>query len=346
MSDIVKPRIKALSGYVPGEQPKDADRIIKLNTNECPYPPSPRVGEALAACAADLARYPAPLADPLRDAAAARYGVNRGQVMVGNGSDELLTICVRACACDGGRIAYFEPTYSLYSTLASIEGASVVTAPWRPGDALPDALLDSGADILFLCNPSSPFGAPLPLGEVARAAERFAGLVVSDEAYVDFGGTTALPLLGEYPNLLVLRTFSKSFSLAGLRLGLAFGNEPLMAELAKVKDSYNASRPAIAGGLAALEDYDWMLENTARICATRDRTIAALRAGGYTVGDSAANFFFLECGEHGGKAAYDRLRAGGVLVRFFDTDDLRSGIRVTVGTDEEMDRFLEVFLGT
>jgi histidinol-phosphate aminotransferase len=345
VSEIVAPRVAALAGYTPGEQPTDTERIIKLNTNENPYPPSPLVAAAVTDAAARLALYPQPLADPLRAAAAERYGVSSEQVLVGNGSDELLAICLRACACDGGSVAYPVPTYSLYHTLASIEGCVASEVPTRPGDSLPDDLLDADADVLFLCSPNSPYGTPISTAEVARAASVSRGLVVADEAYVDFGGESALGLLGDHPNLLVTRTFSKSFSLAGLRLGLAFGSAHLIAQLAKVKDSYNVSRLAIAGGVAALGDYEWMERSVAKVRRTRERVIGRLRDASYRIPESQANFFWMESEAEGGQAIYERLRSGGVLVRFFDTDVLRGGVRVTVGTDEEMDTFLSVLLG-
>jgi histidinol-phosphate aminotransferase len=345
----VSERIARLSGYVPGEQPRDT-RLVKLNTNENPYPPSPRVEEALArAAAGGLNRYPSPMADALRDAAAALYGIAPEQVLAGNGSDELLAMCMRACLTDGDRVAYAVPSYSLYRTLAALHGAQaieVATAALPPRERfpIPDALASSGAKVIFVCNPNSPFGAPVARADIARLCASTDALVVSDEAYVDFGGESALAILAEHPNLIVLRTFSKSFSLAGLRLGLAFGSAPLMAELAKVKDSYNVSRLAIAAGVAALEDAAWMRANVERVCATRERVIAALRAAGHVVAPSAANFFWLECAGETGAQLLARLRAKSVLVRYFDEPRLRTGVRVTVGTDAEMDRFLEATL--
>jgi histidinol-phosphate aminotransferase len=345
VSNYVAPRIAALQGYAPGEQPADTEHLIKLNTNENPYPPSPRVADAVVKASERLALYPQPLADPLREVAASRYGVANNQVLVGNGSDELLAICLRACACDGGSVAYPVPTYSLYHTLASIEGCEVVEVPTEPSEVLPDALLDANADVLLLCSPRSPYGTPIAPVEVARAAEASRGLVVADEAYVDFGGESALALLADHPNLIVLRSFSKSFSLAGLRLGLALGSADLIGQLVKVKDSYNVSRLAIAGGVAALDDYEWMERSVAKVRSTRARVIEGLREAGYAVPESQANFFWMDCGAEGGREVYERLRARDVLVRFFDTDALRAGVRVTVGTDEQMDAFLAALLG-
>jgi histidinol-phosphate aminotransferase len=348
MTVRVSPRIARLQGYVPGEQPTDA-RLVKLNTNENPYPPSPRVRAALRAEAdGALNRYPSPMGDALRAKAAEHYGVEPDCVLAGNGSDELLSMCLRACVCEGDRVAYAVPTYSLYRTLAAIAGAATVEVPVaelppRATFPIPDALADAAAALTFVANPNSPYGAPTDLEALSRLCLRTPGVVVADEAYVDFASAaaSALVLLARHRNLVVLRTFSKSFSLAGLRLGLAFAAPDLIAELAKVKDSYNVSRLALAAGVAALDDAAWMHANARRLCATRDRVIAALRERGWSPCDSAANFFWLECGSAGGRATYARLREQGVLVRYFDDGPLRSGVRVTVGTDAEMDRFLE-----
>lgn len=336
----VTDRVRALVGYTPGEQPTETG-VVKLNTNENPYPPSPLVVQAVAREAADrLERYPSPMADELRKKAAAIHGVDPDQILAGNGSDELLAICLRACVGEGDVVAYATPTYSLYRTLAEIVGARVVEIESRSCTEL----AVSRPAVSFVCNPNSPLGFGVAPAEIAELASSVDGLVVSDEAYADFGDSTALALVGAVPNVIVVRSFSKSFSLAGVRLGLAFGHRDLIAELAKVKDSYNVSRLAVAAGVAALDDYDGMRENVARVCATRERVTALLRAAGFEVADSQANFLWVDCGAEGGKAAYERLREGGVLVRYFDAAGLRSGIRVTVGTDSQMDRFLETLM--
>ena len=340
----VSRRIAALEAYVPGEQPTDTT-LVKLNTNENPYLPSPRVLDALRAEVERLNRYPAPMADGLRRAAADLYGVAPEQILVGNGSDELLAICLRACIEEGGCVAYAPPTYSLYATLAAIAGARTLEFPPRrlpPQETfeLPAEMFSAKAAVTLVCHPNSPFGAPVALDQIAELCRRSAGLVVSDEAYVDFGAASALALLPRHENLVVVRTLSKSFSLAGLRLGLLFGAPGLIGQLAKVKDSYNVSRLAIAAGVAALEDHAWMRANVERVVATRERVVAALDARGCFVAPSAANFFWLECPGEGGRSVYERLRRHGVLVRFFGDARLRAGVRVTVGTDAEMDRFL------
>ena len=339
--DLVSRRVRAMSGYTPGEQPTDSG-LVKLNTNENPYPCSPLVVEAVEAEAHRLHLYPSPMADALRSRAAEIYDVRPSQVMAGNGSDELLAIVLRACTEPGDVAAWAVPTYSLYATLAETVGARAVEVE-ADGGVIPRALAEAAARVTFLCTPNSPTGRSIPLDAIASFTRDAAGVVVVDEAYVDFGGKSALSILGDHPNMVVTRTFSKSFSLAGLRLGLLFGHEDLLAELAKVKDSYNVSRLAIAAGVAALEDRAWMGSNVARIRATRARVTAALRGMGYAVEDSAANFLWVDCaGKGGGKAVYGKLRAGGVLVRFFSGKGLAQGIRVSIGTDGEMDRLLSV----
>ncbi|RMD83087.1 MAG: histidinol-phosphate transaminase [Candidatus Dadabacteria bacterium] len=334
----IHPRVLSARGYQPGEQPPDGG-LIKLNTNENPYPPSPAVLEAIQQEARrHLERYPPPLADPLREAAAQRYGVRPEQVLVGNGSDELLAICLRAAVGEGDTVAFPSPTYSLYPTLATLAGAKVVAVPAAPG-TVPEALQRAGARLIFVCSPNSPFGADVDPAAIDALAAATDALVVADEAYVDFGARSALALIARHPNLVVLRTFSKSFSLAGLRLGLAFARAELIEQLAKVKDSYNVSRLAIAAGVAALRDYAWMERNVARVCATRERVVEELRRIGYAVPPSRANFFWLPVAD--GRRLYEALRSRGILVRYFDQPDLRGGVRVTVGTDEQMDAFLE-----
>jgi histidinol-phosphate aminotransferase len=339
---LASPRIRAMAGYTPGEQPTDT-KLVKLNTNENPYPCSPLVAEAIHREAAKLPLYPSPMADPLRERAAEVYGVRATQILVGNGSDELLAILLRACTEPGDPVAWPVPTYSLYRTLTELVGARAIEVPSDRREPIPLALCRTDAKITFLCTPNSPTGRSLPLDAVRSFANDAAGVVVVDEAYVDFGGRSALEILDDHPNMVVTRTFSKSFSLAGLRLGLMFGHEPLLDELAKVKDSYNVSRLAIAAGVAALEDIAWMESNVSRIRATRKRVTAALRRAGYEVEDSDANFVWVDCSAHGGgRAVYDRLRDAGVLIRFFSSADLEHAVRVSIGTDEQMDLLLGV----
>jgi len=336
----VRPVVERMHGYVPGEQPRGGT-VVKLNTNENPNPPAPGVIAAVAACAAaDLRLYPDPMATALREAAARRYGVASGHVLVGNGSDDLLTMLMRTFVGPDDVVVYPEPTYSLYDTLVTIQEGRSLTIPFPADFALPAALADADGRVLIICNPNSPSGTFTPLDVIEDLARGREWIVVVDEAYVDFAPATALPLVARYDNVLVLRSFSKSFSLAGMRIGLAFGHPELLAELAKVKDSYNVSRVAIAAGVAALEDYTWMEQNVARIVASRARLSEELRAVGYDVLPSAANFVLARRPGEDQGAVQAALRERGVLMRHFATPRLADALRISVGTDEEIDRLL------
>jgi histidinol-phosphate aminotransferase len=334
----VRSVIRTMEGYVPGEQPQDR-RYIKLNTNENPYPPSPRVLEALRhAVTEDLRLYPDPSADDLRRKAAHVYGVPPDQIVAGNGSDDLLAMLFRACVDAGTSpdVAYPVPTYSLYDTLAQIQGTTPKTVPFDASFTLPvEALLAAGARLNLICNPNSPSGTLTPVSTLADFARRAKGLVVVDEAYVDFARESALSLLGSCPNVVVLRTFSKSFSLAGMRIGLAFGSRELIAELNKVKDSYNLDRLSLVAARAALDDLPWMQANIETIREAREALARDLRELRFRVPPSEANFLFATHETLGGAELYRGLRERGILVRHFSTPMLADGLRITVGTREQ-----------
>ncbi|MBI3303430.1 MAG: histidinol-phosphate transaminase [Deltaproteobacteria bacterium] len=338
--DAVRPTIRQMHGYVPGEQPQDK-RYIKLNSNENPYPPSPHVVAALRhAAGEDLRLYPDPVANRLRDKAAAVYGLNREQILVGNGSDDLLTMLMRTCVGPGDRVAYPFPTYSLYDVLVAMQDGEAVRVPFPTDFSLPLQLAEVEAKLMILCHPNAPSGTLTPARQVEELAQRVRGILVIDEAYVDFADETALPLLHKYPQMVILRTFSKSFSLAGMRIGLAFGHPDLIGELMKVKDSYNVSRLSIIAAVAALEDYAWMRQNVDKIRATRARLIAALRELGYFVYESQANFVLARQRGTNQEPIYRGLKERGILVRYFSSPGLSDCLRITVGTDEEIDRLL------
>lgn len=339
--DFIRPAIRDLDGYTPGEQPQD-QRYIKLNTNENPYPPSPRVIDAVRACAAETLRlYPDPMANVLRDKAAEVYGFERDEILAGNGSDDLLAMIVRACVGPGDRVVYPSPTYSLYDTLVAIGGGEAVRVPFGPDYRLPAGLAEAGGRVTFLCNPNAPSGTLVPAREIAALSARLAGLLVVDEAYVDFADENALGLVRTRDNVVVLRSFSKSFSLAGLRIGLAFARAELINELIKVKDSYNLSRAGIAAAVAALDDYAWMQANVRRVRATRERLTVALRAQGFVVPPSQANFVLARRPGQSLQGTYEQLKARGILVRYFATAGLADAMRISVGTDDEIGRLLE-----
>jgi histidinol-phosphate aminotransferase len=330
-----------MQGYIPGEQPQDK-RYIKLNSNENPYPPSPHVIEALRhAVDEDLRLYPDPVANCLRDKAAEVYGLSREQVLVGNGSDDLLTMLMRTFVGPGDRVAFAFPTYSLYDVLVEMQEGEVVRVPFPPDFSLPPQLAEIDAKLTFLCHPNAPSGILTPACQVEELAQRVRGILVIDEAYIDFADETALPLLHQYSHVIILRTFSKSFSLAGMRIGLAFGHPDLLDELMKVKDSYNINRLSIIAAVAALEDYAWMRQNVEKIRTTRTRLSAALRELGYFVYESQANFVLARKKGVTQEPIYRGLKAQGILVRYFSSPDLADCLRITVGTDEQIDQLLE-----
>jgi len=338
--DVVRQTIRQMRGYVPGEQPQDK-RYIKLNSNENPYPPSPHVIAALhQALDEDLRLYPDPMANRLRDKAAAVYGLSREQILVGNGSDDLLTMLMRTFVGQGDRVAFPSPTYSLYDILVDMQEGEMVPVPFPANFSLPVQLAEVGAKLTFLCHPNAPSGTLTPLSQVEELAQKVRGILVIDEAYVDFADDTALPLLSKYPHVVILRTFSKSFSLAGMRIGLAFAHPSLINEMMKVKDSYNVSRLSIVAAVAALEDYAWMRQNVDKIRATRARLSAALRDLGYFVYDSQANFVLARKRGVAQEPIYLGLKERGLLVRYFSSPELADCLRVSVGTDEEIDRLL------
>ncbi len=338
---FIRPAVRAMAGYVPGEQPQDGG-YIKLNTNENPYPPSAHVRAAIGACASDDVRlYPDPLANALCDAAAQVYDLPRDHLIAGNGSDDLLAMVMRACIDPGDRVVYPTPTYSLYDTLAEIAGARVERLPWPADWSLPPGLAEAGGRVTIVCNPNAPSGTVVPIGALDELARRVPGLLVIDEAYVDFAPDHALRLVRTHDNVLVLRTLSKSYSLAGMRVGLGCAQPALIAELMKVKDSYNLSRVSIAAGAAALADSEAMRAHVARVAATRTRLEERLRALGWQVPPSAANFVLARRPGHDQRATYEQLKAQRILVRYFATPELRDALRISIGTDEEIDALLD-----
>ncbi|HVN27431.1 MAG TPA: histidinol-phosphate transaminase [Candidatus Binataceae bacterium] len=336
--------IEKMAAYKPGEQPRPGERLIKLNTNENPYPPSPRVRRAIAHAAADgLRLYPAPRGDAFVASAAKLYAIREDMILAGNGSDELLAMIFRATLGAGDTVAYPIPTYSLYDTLASIQEARVLGFPVAHDFSLPlDQLAEARAALTIVCSPNSPSGVSTPTAKLAKLARALQGrLLVIDEAYVDFAEENAFALLRRFPNVVVLRTLSKSFSLAGMRLGLCFARPPVIEELMKVKDSYNLSRIALAAGAAALDDSGWMRRNVERVKHTRDLTIARLRKLGFEVPDSSANFVLARMAGHDMASLVRKIREAGILVRYFPTPMLHDAIRISIGTPAEMNALLK-----
>ena len=339
MSGYFRSNIGAMLGYLPGEQPRDGG-YIKLNTNENPYPPSPRVLAALKKAVDPMLRlYPEPLCDSLRAVAASTYGVKAENIIAGNGSDELLSLLMRAVIGPGDRVAYATPTYSLYETLVEIQGGVKATVDYPADFSVPDALAKQNAPLTFLCNPNSPSGTLVALQEIDRLARAVSGILVVDEAYVDFAdneGASVLPLIRQLPNLVVLRTFSKSFSLAGMRIGVAFAPEEIIAGMMKVKDSYNLNRLSLVAAIAALCDLPWMARNVRRIQRSRRKLSAGVQKLGFQVLPSQSNFVLARKPGENLKEVYEGLKRRKILVRYFDAPGLRDCLRITVGTSREI----------
>lgn len=338
-----RPNIERMQGYAPGEQPQEKG-FIKLNTNESPYPPSPRVLKALRAAATKAVRlYPDPMANLVRKEAARVFGFPVARILAGNGSDDLLTMILRAAVGPGRTVAYPVPTYTLYRTLAQIENSKTREVPFPDDFSLPRGLFRKGDAATIIANPNSPTGTAVSNAELSRLARAVSGLLIVDEAYVDFADRHALSLVQRHPNVVVLRTFSKSFSLCGVRLGLAFAREDVIDGLGKVKDSYNVNRFAIAAGAAALEDIAWMHTNAEKIRATRARLSHALKAMGWRVLPSQSNFVFARTPAGAPFTAgdmYRTLKARKILVRYFSTPGLDDGLRISIGSDREIDALL------
>lgn len=333
-----------LSPYVPGEQPRIAD-LVKLNTNENPYGPSPRALDAIRAEAGEALRlYPDPEATALRETLAAHHGVRPQQVFVGNGSDEVLAHVFAGLLKQDRPLLFPDITYSFYPVYCRLFGVAFETVPLDEGLRIRLADYDRPAGAIILANPNAPTGIALSRAEIAELATRHADIpVVIDEAYVDFGGESAIELVASHPNLLVVQTFSKSRALAGLRVGYAIGQEELIQGLVRVKDSFNSyplGRAAQAGAIASVQDEAYFREGLERVVTTRTRMTAGLEALGFAVLPSAANFVFATLpGRDGGELAAE-LRARAVLVRRFASPRIADYLRITVGTEAQTDRLL------
>lgn len=336
-----RPNIEAMEGYTPGEQPDDPS-VIKLNTNENPYPPSPAVMRAVAGIAPDhLRRYPNPKGDRFRDAAARIFGVSREQVICGNGMDDILNMTVRAFSGPEAALVYPKPTYTLYGVLGLIEASIVREVPFPPDFSLPiDGLVQARGRVTYLANPNSPTGTFVPVEQIARLAERIEGVLCVDEAYVDFAREDCVKLAGTRPNVLVMRTLSKGYSLAGLRFGFAIGHEELIRGLMKVKDSYNVDAISIAAATAAIEDQAYREQTRQKVISERQRLTAALERLGLPCLPSESNFLLATARRPGARDLYEALKRRRILVRYFDSPGIDDKLRITVGTPEQNDALL------
>ena len=344
MKEFWSDRIRSLTPYTPGEQPKGR-KFIKLNTNENPYPPSPKALAAIQANTdASLRLYSDPDAADLRAAIAKTYSVKPEQVFVGNGSDEVLAFAFQAFYSEGAEIVFPDITYSFYPVYANMFGICYRTVPLKDDFTVPVDALCGGNDGVVIANPNAPTGMELPQSEIRHILEANPNVVVIvDEAYVDFGAESCVPLVDRYPNLLVVQTFSKSRNLAGARLGFAIGSEELIADLNRVKFSYNPyniNRLTLKAGQAALEDTAYFDQTRTAIIETREWTKQQLEQRGFACTESRSNFLFAESSRQDGGTLYRKLKEKGVLVRHFDAPRIANRLRITIGTPEEMQALL------
>jgi histidinol-phosphate aminotransferase len=330
-----------MAGYSPGEQPREG-AFIKLNTNENPYPPSPHVFEAIrAALTGDaLRKYPDPVGTRFRQAAGRLLGVDPEGILIGNGSDDILTMVTRAFVPEGGLVAAPMPGYILYRSLADIQGARFQAVPYTGDWQLPDSWPAADAHLTLVANPNSPSGTIVSPAGLQRLADSLRGPLVIDEAYVDFADSHALHLT-KRSHVIVTRSLSKSYALAGLRFGYAVAEPALIRELIKVKDSYNCDVLSLAAATAALGDQEHLQATRTRILATRARLTRTLQEIGFDVCPSQANFVWCRRTDRPVKPIYEELKRRMILVRYMNYEQYGDGLRISVGTDAETDRLLD-----
>lgn len=340
-----------MTGYVPGEQPRGM-KVVKLNTNENPYPPSPKVGPAIASAVSSLARYPDATATAFRTRAAEVLSkdnpdITPDWILCGNGSDDILTILTRAFVESGQSVRFAMPSYSLYKTLAQIQGAVADVVDYEPDWTLGDSFTQPSdlVRLSYLANPNSPSGTILTPEEVAKLADQVSWPILIDEAYGDFAKTNCLLAISDNERVMVSRTLSKSYGLAGLRFGYLVAQPQIIEQLHKVRDSYNCDALSIAAATAAIDDQTWLAENLAKVHSERERLDKSLQLKGFETIPSAANFVWCThpSGEH--EAIYERLKSAGILVRFMKYDwqgKPLEGLRISVGTPSQTDALLAI----
>lgn len=343
--NLFRPALARMQPYTPGEQPPPG-KFIKLNTNENPYPPPPAVVEAIrAAAGGPLNRYPDPTATAFRRAAAEALDLPGPEwVLAGNGSDEILTILVRGFVGEGQKLRLPYPSYILYRTLADIQAAAWEQVPFADDWTLPAAFGEGDPELrlVFLPNPNSPSGTLVPPAEVAKIAERLPCPLVVDEAYADFAEANCVDLVRRHERVLVTRTLSKSYGLAGIRFGFLVAQPAVIAELTKIKDSYNCDALSIAAATAAMGCDDWLKDIVGKLQATRERMTAGLRDLGFDVTPSQANFVWCRHPRASHAAIDDFLKANQILIRYMSYPNWGDGLRISVGTDEQIDACLTI----
>ncbi|MHC4243965.1 MAG: histidinol-phosphate transaminase [Planctomycetota bacterium] len=332
--------IEKAKGYEPGFQPKQTD-VLKLNTNENPYPPSPQVLEVLTEIKPEqLRRYPDPIGEQFRQAAAKVNSLSADNILCCNGGDELLTIAFRAFCDENRPVAYPIPTYSLYPVLANLQNCKAIEVPFDAEFNLPPKLAATGASLTIVCNPNAPSATFIEPGELASFADELEGILLIDEAYIDFADDNCVNLVKDFDNVIILRSMSKGYGLAGLRFGYAIASPPLIAGLLKIKDSYNVNALAIAVATAAIKDQKYFKENVERVKRDRDILIEQLRALKFKVAKSSANFVLAESKNCKVSEIYDKLLKRNIYVRYFELSGLSNKLRITVGTSEQNDKLV------
>lgn len=340
----VRKNIENMSGYVPGEQPKGLSRIIKLNTNENPYPPSPEAKKTLETFDWQrLNRYPDPVGQALREEIAAYHGVTPDMIICANGSDDILTIVSRCFIDPDHALACPDPTYSLYVSLAALQDAPCIRIPLLEGFDLPEDFEEQakGASIIMLARPNAPTGNLYPKERMERLCETFDGAVFIDEAYADFSADNCAEFVKKYPNVIISRTFSKSRSLAGLRFGYAIAQPELIAQLMKAKDSYNISMLTQAVALAVFRDQAYLAKTVQAVKDSREALVKGLQEAGFKTVPSETNFVFAMPPDGDGERFFKFLRTKNIIVRYFPGAVTGKYVRITVGLPEEMDALFE-----
>jgi histidinol-phosphate aminotransferase len=336
--------IENMSGYAPGEQPK-VHNLIKLNTNENPYPPSPRVIAALQHFDLERLRlYPDPNSDRVRDIAAELHGVKRENIIAGNGSDDLLTMAMRCFTAPDKPAVCFDPTYSLYIVLAQMQGAECRKIKLKDDFSMPENVLEqaAGANLFLIARPNSPTGSSYPLEQLKRICTGFDGIVLIDEAYADFATDSCAAFVQSCDKVIITRTMSKSYALAGGRFGYAIAHRNIIDGMMKVKDSYNVNMLTQAAAAAALEDREYLRAMTAKILNTRARLCDELAKLRFTTIPSEANFIFTAPPDNDGKRFFDVLREHNILTRYFPGNSTGKYLRISIGTDEQINQLLEI----
>ncbi len=338
-----RPEIDAMSGYAPGEQPKLIN-LLKLNTNENPYPPCPGVLDGLKNVDYERLRlYPDPTADKLREAIAEVYNYKCENIIVSNGSDDMLTIVFRAFTDAKRSVAFLDPTYSLYPVLADLQGCQYIKIPLKDDFSINSNLLEKAApaNLLIITRPNAPTGNNVPLDDMRKICSGFDGIVLIDEAYADFSADNCIDFVREFPNVIVSRTVSKSYSLAGLRLGFAIASPEVIDGMMKVKDSYNVNILTQYLAELAIRDQEYLRKTVDKIKVSRTKLSTELKSLGFEVVDSQSNFIFASPPDGDGEKLFKALREQNIIVRYFPGEKTGKYIRITIGSEEQLQRLID-----